>query len=88
MLEIHADSRPRRIAAAHRVDEHVGIFEMRRRFAMALLPPLEARERDVVLHLESGRKIKSDLLLWANGRTGNSQQLQLDRVGLTANSRG
>ena len=49
---------------------------------------LEARERDVVLHLESGRKIKSDLLLWANGRTGNSQQLQLDRVGLSSNSRG
>jgi NAD(P) transhydrogenase len=49
---------------------------------------LEARERDVVLHLESGRKIKSDLLLWANGRTGNSSTLQLDRVGLTANSRG
>lgn len=49
---------------------------------------LEARERDVVLHLESGRKIKSDLLLWANGRTGNSNTLQLDRVGLTANSRG
>ena len=37
---------------------------------------LEARERDVVLHLESGRKIKSDVLLWANGRTGNSQALQ------------
>jgi NAD(P) transhydrogenase len=49
---------------------------------------LEARERDVVLHLESGRKIKSDLLLWANGRTGNSQQLQLERVGLKSNSRG
>ncbi|MFL6619759.1 MAG: FAD-dependent oxidoreductase, partial [Povalibacter sp.] len=49
---------------------------------------LEARERDVVLHLESGRKIKSDLLLWANGRTGNSQQLLLDRVGLKNNSRG
>lgn len=49
---------------------------------------LEARERDVVLHLESGRKIKSDLLLWANGRTGNSNTLQLDRVGLTANNRG
>ncbi|HKE94648.1 MAG TPA: Si-specific NAD(P)(+) transhydrogenase [Povalibacter sp.] len=49
---------------------------------------LEARERDVVLHLESGRKIKSDLLLWANGRTGNSQQLKLERVGLSSNSRG
>jgi NAD(P) transhydrogenase len=49
---------------------------------------LEARERDVVLHLESGRKIKSDVLLWANGRTGNSDRLQLEGVGLTSNSRG
>jgi NAD(P) transhydrogenase len=49
---------------------------------------LEARERDVVLHLESGRKIKSDLLLWANGRTGNSDKLQLEAAGLTSNSRG
>jgi NAD(P) transhydrogenase len=49
---------------------------------------LEARERDVVLHLQSGRKIKSDLLLWANGRTGNSDQLQLANAGLESNSRG
>jgi len=49
---------------------------------------LETRERDVVLHLASGRKIKSDLLLWANGRTGNSDKLQLDNVGLQSNSRG
>jgi NAD(P) transhydrogenase len=49
---------------------------------------LEARERDVVLHLESGRKIKSDLLLWANGRTGNSAGLNLEALGLESNSRG
>ena len=49
---------------------------------------LEARERDVVLHLKSGRKIKSDLLLWANGRTGNSDKLNLQAAGLTSNSRG
>ena len=52
------------------------------------LQKLEARERDVVLHLESGRKIKSDLLLWANGRTGNSGELGLKSIGLDANSRG
>jgi NAD(P) transhydrogenase len=52
------------------------------------LQQLEARARDVVLHLESGRKIKSDLLLWANGRTGNSQELQLRNAGLDSNSRG
>jgi NAD(P) transhydrogenase len=49
---------------------------------------LEARERDVVLHLKSGRKIKSDVLLWANGRTGNSDRLNLPAVGLDSNSRG
>jgi NAD(P) transhydrogenase len=49
---------------------------------------LEARERDVVLHLESGRKIKSDVLLWANGRTGHADKLQLENAGLTGNTRG
>ena len=49
---------------------------------------IEAREHDVVLNLKSGRKIKSDLLLWANGRTGNSDALALDKAGLAANSRG
>jgi NAD(P) transhydrogenase len=49
---------------------------------------LEARERDVVLHLESGRRIKSDVLLWANGRTGNSHALRIETVGLESNSRG
>lgn len=48
----------------------------------------EARERDVVLKLKSARKIKSDVLLWANGRTGNSDTLALDKAGLAANGRG
>jgi len=48
----------------------------------------EARERDVVLKLKSGRKIKSDVLLWANGRTGNSDALDLAQAGLGANARG
>ena len=42
----------------------------------------------VITHLESGKKIKSDILLWANGRTGNTDRLNLDAVGLKANSRG
>ena len=49
---------------------------------------LEARADDVVLHLKSGRRIKSDLLLWANGRTGNSDGLGLETLGLPPNSRG
>ncbi len=49
---------------------------------------VEPRERDVVLHLKSRRKIKSDLLLWANGRTGNTSDMNLDKLGLKPNSRG
>jgi NAD(P) transhydrogenase len=49
---------------------------------------VEPRERDVVLHLKSGRRIKSDLLLWANGRTGNSDGMNLEALGIALNSRG
>jgi NAD(P) transhydrogenase len=49
---------------------------------------LEPREQDVVLVLKSGRRIKSDLLLWANGRTGNTDALDLAAAGLSANTRG
>jgi NAD(P) transhydrogenase len=49
---------------------------------------VEARANDVVLHLKSGRSIKSDLLLHANGRTGNTDSLNLQTLGLTPNERG
>jgi NAD(P) transhydrogenase len=47
-----------------------------------------ARSNDVVLELQSGRRIKSDILLWANGRTGNSNDMGLEALGITPNSRG
>jgi NAD(P) transhydrogenase len=49
---------------------------------------LETRERDVLLKLKSGRRIKSDLLLWANGRTGNTDGMNLEGIGLASNQRG
>jgi len=49
---------------------------------------VEVLDDGVVLHGKSGRKLKSDALLWANGRTGNTDQLGLDVIGLRANSRG
>jgi NAD(P) transhydrogenase len=49
---------------------------------------LEPRADDVVLQLESGRRIKSDLLLWTNGRTGNTDGMNLAAVGLQPDSRG
>ncbi len=42
----------------------------------------------MVLHLKSGKRIRSDVLLWANGRTGNTHELGLDQLGITANGRG
>lgn len=42
----------------------------------------------VVMHLKSGKKIKADAILWCNGRTGNTDNLALENMGLNANSRG
>ncbi len=42
----------------------------------------------VILNLESGKQIKSDVLLWAAGRTGNTDRLGLEAAGLAADSRG
>ncbi|MCC2607886.1 Si-specific NAD(P)(+) transhydrogenase [Planctobacterium marinum] len=49
---------------------------------------IEGREDGVVLHLQSGKKMKADCLLFANGRTGNTDMLNLDAVGLKADGRG
>ncbi|MAT39684.1 MAG: Si-specific NAD(P)(+) transhydrogenase [Ectothiorhodospiraceae bacterium] len=42
----------------------------------------------VVLHLASGTKVKSDVLLWANGRSGNSAGLNLESLGIEPDHRG
>lgn len=49
---------------------------------------IETCETSVTMHFQSGKRIKADALLWAAGRTGNTQNLGLDIVGLEANSRG
>ncbi len=49
---------------------------------------LETHDDCVILHLKSGKKIKSDAILWSNGRSGNTEGLNLKAIGLTANSRG
>lgn len=49
---------------------------------------VEGVDDGVVLHLKSGKKLKTDVLLWTNGRTGNTQDLGLEAIGLTVNSRG
>jgi NAD(P) transhydrogenase len=42
----------------------------------------------VVLKLKSNKQIKTDILLWANGRTGNSDGMNLDKLGIAADNRG
>ena len=49
---------------------------------------IEGQDDGVVLTLKSGKQLKSDVLLWANGRTGNSDGLGLETVKISANSRG
>tara|TARA_R110000824_G_scaffold288508_3_gene476741 strand:- start:61567 stop:62958 length:1392 start_codon:yes stop_codon:yes gene_type:complete len=49
---------------------------------------MECTDDAVITYLQSGKKIKSDIVLWANGRTGNTDKLNLACLGLEANSRG
>lgn len=49
---------------------------------------VEPRDDCVILHLQSGKQLKSDALLWANGRTGNTESLALHHIGLEADHRG
>lgn len=49
---------------------------------------IEPRADSVIVHLKSGKRIRSDVFLWANGRTGNTQDLGLESLGVAANSRG
>ena len=49
---------------------------------------IQGGEDGVVVHLKSGKQIKSDVLLWANGRTGNTEDLGLENIGLVPDRRG
>ena len=47
-----------------------------------------ACDSGVSISLKSGKLIKADALLWANGRTGNTSGMGLESIGLQANNRG
>lgn len=49
---------------------------------------VEADDDSVVVHLQSGKKMRADCLLFANGRTGNTADLNLAAAGLKADGRG
>jgi len=49
---------------------------------------IEADEQGVTLTLKSGKRLRGDLLLWANGRTGNTDGMNLESLGVMPNGRG
>ena len=49
---------------------------------------VQADDTGVVFNCTSGKKFRTEQLLWANGRTGNSDDIGLDEVGITVDSRG
>jgi len=49
---------------------------------------IDGNDDGVILHLKSGKQVKTDVLLWANGRSGNTDDLGLENIEVVANSRG
>ncbi len=49
---------------------------------------VEPLNEGVILHCQSGKRFKTDLLLWANGRAGNTERLGLEALEITVNHRG
>ena len=49
---------------------------------------VDGDDHGVVLSLKSGKKIRADAFLWCNGRSGNTEKLGLDNIGLTPKGRG
>lgn len=49
---------------------------------------IEGQSDGVVLSLQSGKQIKTDIFLWANGRSGNIENLGLERIGIAPTKRG
>ncbi|MFH1196171.1 MAG: Si-specific NAD(P)(+) transhydrogenase [bacterium] len=47
-----------------------------------------ADDDGVTIYLKSNKEIRSDYLLWAQGRTGNSQNMGLEELGIIPNERG
>ncbi len=49
---------------------------------------VEADESGVTIYLKSNKQIRSDYLLWAQGRTGNSHEMGLEKLNIKTDSRG
>lgn len=63
---------------------HMGVMIRHREEYQQLLPG----DGGVALQLQSGKRISADALLWCNGRSGNTESLNLEAIGLRADHRG
>ena len=48
---------------------------------------IRGEDDGVVLQLKSGKRLKTDALLWANGRIGNAEDLGLEAIGVATDRR-
>jgi NAD(P) transhydrogenase len=48
---------------------------------------VEVADSHVVMHCKSGKHFRTDLVLWANGRSGNTASLGLKEIGVDTNHR-
>ncbi|MGR3317992.1 MAG: Si-specific NAD(P)(+) transhydrogenase [Candidatus Anammoxibacter sp.] len=53
-----------------------------------LYEKVETNKNEVCIHLKSNKQIHSDVLLWAQGRTGNADHMGLDGIGVKTDERG
>ena len=49
---------------------------------------VEANDQEARVFLKSNKQIVSDILLWAEGRTGNSDNMGLENIGIETDERG
>jgi NAD(P) transhydrogenase len=53
-----------------------------------MIERVESSDKGVVLRCQSGKEVHSDVLFWANGRTGNTDDMGLEEIGVAINHRG
>ena len=73
-------------ALAYHLREHGVLIRHSEEYARVEADP--AGDGGVRVHLKSNKVIHSDVLLWAQGRTGNSDGMGLEAIGITCNERG
>ncbi len=70
-------------ALSYQLRDHGVMIRHREEYAS-----VTADDHVVTMQLKSGKKLRADVLLFCNGRTGNTDSLGLENIGLEADHRG